>query len=49
METEQQRDDDEPQGAAKDDESVEEFKEDIEGDPSRAQSPDEGTEHLRGG
>ncbi len=49
METEQQRDDEQPQGAAQDDESVEEFKEEMEEDPSRAQSPDDDVEQLRGG
>jgi len=45
MDTEQQRDDEQPQ----DDESVEEFKQEMEEDPSRAQSPDEDAEQLRGG
>ena len=47
METDQQRDDEQSQ--AKDDESVEEFKEDIENDPSRAPSGDEDLERQRGG
>ena len=46
MESEEQRDE---QAQSADDESVEEFKEDMENDPSRAQSDDdEGAERLRG-
>ena len=48
MESEEQRDDEQAKSA--DDESVEEFKEAMESDPSRAQSDDDtGAERLRGG
>ena len=47
METDSQRDDDQSQ--SKDDETVEEFKDDMEKDPSRAPSGDEDLERQRGG
>ena len=47
METDEQRDDE--QSKAEDEETVEEFKEDIESDPSRAPTDDEGLERFRGG
>lgn len=48
MESEQPRDDEEPQQQGHD-ESVEEFKEDVENDPSTAKSGDDEIERLRGG
>jgi hypothetical protein len=48
MDTENQPDDEQAQSQG--DESAEEFKQEMEDDPSRAQSDDdEGTERLRGG
>ena len=50
MENEQSRDEDEAQGQTTGDESPEEFKEQVENDPSTAQSPgDDDAERLRGG
>jgi hypothetical protein len=45
METEEQPQQDEP----RDDESVEDFREEIEKDPSRAPAEDEDVERVRGG
>jgi hypothetical protein len=47
METEPQRAQD--QAPAQDDESPEDFKQEMESDPSRAPSDDEGLERERGG
>ena len=41
--------DDEQQPSEAQDESVEEFKEDVENDPATANGPDEETEKYRGG
>jgi hypothetical protein len=48
MENQQSRDDEQLQDQ-NGDESVEEFKQEVEDDPSTAQSPDEGAERIRGG
>jgi hypothetical protein len=49
MDTEQQRGEEQPETAPADDESVEDFREEIESDPSRAPSDDENVERIRGG
>jgi hypothetical protein len=49
MDNERSRDDEQPQEQHGGDESVEEFKQEVEEDPSTATSPDEGAEQLRGG
>jgi hypothetical protein len=46
---ENERSDDQQEQAQGQDESVEEFKQEVEEDPSTAQSPDEDAEQLRGG
>jgi hypothetical protein len=50
MENQQSRDDEQlQQQQDAGDEGVEEFKQEVEEDPSTAPSPDENTERLRGG
>ena len=49
MENERSRDDEPDRDEAAAEESVEEFKQEVEEDPSTAPSPDENAERLRGG
>ena len=44
-----ERSDDQNAEQASGDESVEEFKQEVEEDPSTAQSPDDAAEQIRGG
>ena len=49
MEANQTQGDEQEQGGQAQDESAEDFKQEVENDPSTAKSPDEDTERLRGG